>query len=590
MTENKERRRNISVWSKGEGLDSEIGPEVVVKTSGIPSIHSKSRTLMSNRSNFNRSKLSPIKPKAPSTTPKINRSYEDLEEMIEIAMRGDYEPSKLSTKKKSQFSRRTQSHAVIDRKVSVVSNSSHDSRFIPTMREIKYLFEKLVRTKYENEMKPDHEKMMEQDFSVNDESQKNLSSVKDDQSSSRPQTGETAAEKHQNYKEVSKKKLLEFGKSIAEKKPKDFRNKDFTLNFKFGVSVLKEELDFEPQGTLNFSDGILPPPHHTNLSKIADPKNMEKRLSQCSKMKQENLGKKDLSSTGEIKDYYNGNDNYQDDIPFDLYNVVELARRMAKPYTIPQVSDIKKIDQEAINLDIQRNHQRDFNSNFNPDFQNNELSHEFNVIENPLRYFSNKNFSEPINDNGARSSQPNSPNNRSRAQFRVLSDQGIKLNNSTKKTAQKQKSVLAQSRKLKAHKLNPLTKIARLSANGLVASRNCKQHCKAMSQPRLQNSKALNSHKVPANDDPTIPYFLLPSGKKCPTASYPDLTVPSSLKTGWTQEGKLGIPNRKDRQSYEKITEIRTQPAFIKSARMFKKFVISNNQRVPIFLKNTDLQ
>jgi len=34
-----------------------------------------------------------------------------------------------------------------------------------------------------------------------------------------------------------------------------------------------------------------------------------------------------------VNDYYAGNNNYQDDIPFDLYNMVELARRVAKPYS-----------------------------------------------------------------------------------------------------------------------------------------------------------------------------------------------------------------------------------------------------------------
>ena len=63
-----------------------------------------------------------------------------------------------------------------------------------------------------------------------------------------------------------------------------------------------------------------------------------------SKIKEENISKKDLTVEGGVYDYYTAKDNYQDEIPFDLYNMVELAKRVNKPYSIPKSDNISQQD------------------------------------------------------------------------------------------------------------------------------------------------------------------------------------------------------------------------------------------------------
>ena len=73
-------------------------------------------------------------------------------------------------------------------------------------------------------------------------------------------------------------------------------------------------------------------------------KKLEKKLSTMSKIKEENISKKDLTVEGGVYDYYTAKDNYQDEIPFDLYNMVELAKRVNKPYSIPKSDNISHQD------------------------------------------------------------------------------------------------------------------------------------------------------------------------------------------------------------------------------------------------------
>ncbi|CAI2387217.1 unnamed protein product [Moneuplotes crassus] len=561
------------------------------ESSVITSQSNKTRISRGNRSTFNRSRVSPIKPRAPETSVQNNQNYEELKEMVNIAMRGDYISLGNEYHLGAKLSRRVQSQSNLSQ-----SNNSnkidHDSRFIPTMREIKYLFEKLVRTKYENEMKPDHERQMQKDFPSKKKSSVDLPNIKGVKDASKTHNEEQAIQVDKELKEISKMKLLEFGKAISKNKPKDQKTKDFKLNFKFQANNLKPEADFEPQGYLNFSENAKISSGEAAMKKIRTTKDMEKRLSFASKIKEENLGQKDLSSAGEIKDYYTSNDNYQDDIPFDLYNVVELARRTAKPYTIPKVSDIKKIDRNALNLDIQRSGSQNFNSQFNPHADGYDLSQEFHVIENPLKYFNHKKFgnihSEEIENLsnylptsgdvdscvGSIDKPVKERPGRPQKAFHISTQRKVNM---------EAESIFSPEKRLRSKRMSTQDEISRASSKNFKSERKRLGQWKAMSQSRRSMANIRSDCEDSEQEKHKIPYFMLPSGKL-----FNKKLASVQSKKNNVSHGTKSPSNDISLQDthLSKIHELRSQPAFIKSAKMFKKAMILKNQRIPIFLQN----
>ena len=107
-------------------------------------------------------------------------------------------------------------------------SNRQDSRFMPTMREIKYLFEKLVGAKYEKEMRPDYEKQLDDDL----ESKKNIPKIiVTPAKKTLSMQKSVASENVKNITDISKIKLLEFANDIDKNKPKDHQTKDFKLSF-----------------------------------------------------------------------------------------------------------------------------------------------------------------------------------------------------------------------------------------------------------------------------------------------------------------------------------------------------------------------
>jgi len=166
-------------------------------------------------------------------------------------------------------------------------------------------------------------------------------------------------------------------------------NKDFKLNFKFGANSVKN--DEELQKDRNTS---IPKSLKDIMNKVNAKEGYDKRLAVDSKIKGENLGKKLIQANEEIYDYYTGGDNYQDDIPFDLYNMVELARRLAKPYTIPNVSDITKREQLQLVSNAPKKDIKSAASAFTGARIRKDLTVEYNMIENPIKYMNNLKMEE----------------------------------------------------------------------------------------------------------------------------------------------------------------------------------------------------
>ena len=119
---------------------------------------------------------------------------------------------------------------------------------------------------------------------------------------------------------------------------------------------------------------------------------LERRLSKASKIKDENQIKKDINDREDVYQYYTGQDNYQDDIPFDLYNMVELAKRVTKPYAIPK---IKELGEYENNLMLRRKSRAEIDNerHFMVDPRKKISNNEIKIIENPLKYI-NINFED----------------------------------------------------------------------------------------------------------------------------------------------------------------------------------------------------
>lgn len=121
---------------------------------------------------------------------------------------------------------------------------------------------------------------------------------------------------------------------------------------------------------------------------------LERRLSSVSKINSKNISKKDIESKVDVYQYYTGDDNYKDDIPFDLYNMVELARRVAKPYTIPKVSELNSNDERIMN-NLNNNRRKSIHSSISK-VKNKETINEMNIINDPLKYMHKKNHFDTL--------------------------------------------------------------------------------------------------------------------------------------------------------------------------------------------------
>ena len=149
-----------------------------------------------------------------------NRNYEELKEMVDLAMKGEYDRVGTHSNTFSVLSKRSRSMYSQNNDDLTSKNGSENSRFIPTMREIKYLFEKLVGAKYEKEMKPDYEKQMNEDLERT-KSNNNLPLIKENSKKTISVPRQNANAQMKNFTDISKIKLLEFANSIDRNNPND---------------------------------------------------------------------------------------------------------------------------------------------------------------------------------------------------------------------------------------------------------------------------------------------------------------------------------------------------------------------------------
>lgn len=151
--------------------------------------------------------------------PPYNLNNDELKQMVAQALKGTIYEQELSPAKKATAMNKSQSAKLIEASDSRFKEAIQDAKLMPTMREIKYLFEKLVGEKFEKEMRPDVRQMNE------DLNQVHPSGRKSPPLLEKPKTGgivksipmrSQTQRQMSEYDNLSKKKLLEFADDIEK--------------------------------------------------------------------------------------------------------------------------------------------------------------------------------------------------------------------------------------------------------------------------------------------------------------------------------------------------------------------------------------
>ena len=49
-----------------------------------------------------------------------------------------------------------------------------------------------------------------------------------------------------------------------------------------------------------------------------------------------------------VSSYYNGEDNFQDEMPYDLYNMVEMYKKISKASILPNFGEIQNVEKAGM--------------------------------------------------------------------------------------------------------------------------------------------------------------------------------------------------------------------------------------------------
>ena len=113
---------------------------------------------------------------------------------------------------------KSQSVKVLETNEDKIKTEILDAKLMPTMREIKYLFEKLVGEKFEKEMRPDM-RIMNEDLDQVTNSELNIEKIAKEETDrilkSVPMESKTIKQMNE-FDDISKKKLLEFAYKIEK--------------------------------------------------------------------------------------------------------------------------------------------------------------------------------------------------------------------------------------------------------------------------------------------------------------------------------------------------------------------------------------
>lgn len=138
--------------------------------------------------------------------------------MVAQAMQGIIQERDASNRKKLISLGKSQSVKVLETNEDKIKTEILDAKLMPTMREIKYLFEKLVGEKFEKEMRPDM-RIMNEDLDQVTNSELNIEKIVKEETDrilkSVPMESKTIKQINE-FDDISKKKLLEFADKIEK--------------------------------------------------------------------------------------------------------------------------------------------------------------------------------------------------------------------------------------------------------------------------------------------------------------------------------------------------------------------------------------
>eukprot|EP00347_Sterkiella_histriomuscorum_P005819 403355150 len=234
----------------------------------------------------------------------------------------------------------------IENKEKTYDNSTDVQQISYNRRQIKYLFSSLVERNYDSQMKPEYEKQFQNDLFK--QTAQNDYEIKQNLLKKQKKLDLFDADQVKNYYKESKlfkvavaqedelkNKIIEFARSLEMDKNKDYeqmRQKfHLTYNFKHKDKINEggDEMTAKKQIQRFLSEQkikVETVDHSEQVGRGTMFDSTGKRING----EGDNM-QKELTTFNQVKDvdyYYLNNDNYRDDVPFDLYNMVSLAKRI----------------------------------------------------------------------------------------------------------------------------------------------------------------------------------------------------------------------------------------------------------------------
>eukprot|EP00347_Sterkiella_histriomuscorum_P022344 403330810 len=230
------------------------------------------------------------------------------------------------------------------------------------IRQVNYLFVRAVESKFNDDLKPQYIKDMEAvqqssiqqphshfesiqnikanayDFQQNDPTDvKNMKGFKKSEyilQELKKQLKQKEIEKRQGMKvDEHSQRLATFANEVDQK----FHLNENELKSNYQVSIRQRRTDEKGKAM--------------STIQALRQREEEQQKSQSPLQKKAKLTKKQSTQLGkDVKDYYLQEDNFQDDLPYDLYNMVELYKQISKQQVLPNFQEIKNEDLKNMNI------------------------------------------------------------------------------------------------------------------------------------------------------------------------------------------------------------------------------------------------
>lgn len=225
-----------------------------------------------------------------------------------------------------------------------------DNQLVYNRRQIKYLFSSLIEHKFDEKMKPSFEKLLQQEQIANRSSSNYYQTVAEGENQNLMKKAKKMDlfdplqvidfyKKSRQIKntmaveEELRDKIIQFAKNLEMDKGKDYEQsrKKFHLSYHFNNEVKEDDAQIPESkkklrkylSQVKLKHNVID--HSDALGRGMRRQHTQKELDDDEKIKKE---KTTFNQIVDVDRYYLVNENYHDDVPFDLYNMVSLAKRI----------------------------------------------------------------------------------------------------------------------------------------------------------------------------------------------------------------------------------------------------------------------